>query len=141
MGKMIFGLAFLFIHQVYASELEYHPAEPSGKPFSQAVQAGGLIFLSGRLGVVDGKLAEGGIGPETRAAMESIKKSLDSLGSSMNRVVKCTVFLADIAEWSKMNEVYVTYFKKNPPARSAIGSTALAANASVEIECIAAAGE
>ena len=71
-------------------------------------------------------------------AMENIKASLESYGSSLGEVVKCTVFLADIGEWEAMNEVYVTYFPVNPPARSALGASGLALGARVEIECLAA---
>jgi enamine deaminase RidA (YjgF/YER057c/UK114 family) len=68
--------------------------------------------------------------------MENIRTVLEQFGSSMDKVVKCTVFLADIKEWAAMNEVYRTYFK-SPPARSALGASGLALNARVEIECIA----
>jgi enamine deaminase RidA (YjgF/YER057c/UK114 family) len=70
--------------------------------------------------------------------MENIKASLEKHGSSLDEVVKCTVFLADIAEWGAMNEVYITYFAANPPARSALGASGLALGARVEIECLAA---
>jgi len=83
-------------------------------------------------------LAEGGIAGETRQTMENIKASLEKYGSSLDEVVKCTVFLADIAEWGAMNEVYKTYFPTNPPARSALGVSGLALEARVEIECLAA---
>ena len=108
-------------------------------PFSSAVRAGNLLFLSGAIGVVPGeglKLAEGGIQGETRQTMDNIKRTLETFGGSMDRVVKCTVFLADMAEWGAMNEVYRTYFE-NPPARSALGASGLALDARVEIECIA----
>jgi enamine deaminase RidA (YjgF/YER057c/UK114 family) len=72
--------------------------------------------------------------------MENMKSFLERNGSSMDDVVKCTVFLADIKEWAAMNEVYVTFFPRNRPARSALGTTGLARNARVEIECIAVAG-
>ncbi len=71
--------------------------------------------------------------------MENIKQAVEMFGSSMDRVVKCTVFLADMAEWGAMNEVYRTYFP-NPPARSALGASGLALDARVEIECIAVIG-
>ena len=107
-------------------------------PFSSAVRVDNLLFLSGMLGNMPGtiNLAEGGIQGETRQTLENIKRVVEQFGSSMDQVVKCTVFLADIAEWGAMNEVYKTYFK-NKPARSALGSSGLALDARVEIECIA----
>jgi reactive intermediate/imine deaminase len=109
-------------------------------PFSAAVRVDNTLYLSGNIGNLPGtlELAPGGIQGETRQAMENIKQSLESFGSSMDRVVKCTVFLADMNEWAAMNEVYITYFT-NPPARSALGASGLALNGRVEIECIAIA--
>jgi reactive intermediate/imine deaminase len=107
-------------------------------PFSSAVRVGNTLYLSGNLGNIPGTmtLAEGGIESETRQTLENMSAVLQQFGSSMDDVVKCSVFLAEIAEWSAMNEVYRTYFK-NPPARSALGANGLALNARVEIECIA----
>ena len=107
-------------------------------PFSSAVRVDSTLYLSGNLGNLPGtvELAEGGIQGETRQTMENIKTVLEQFGSSMDEVVKCTVFLADMAEWGAMNEVYKTYFT-NPPARSALGANGLALDARVEIECIA----
>lgn len=112
--------------------------EERNLPFSAAVRVGETLYLSGNLGNVPGTLdlVEGGIAAETRQTLENIKASLAEFGSSMDDVVKCTVFLADIDEWAAMNEVYRTYFE-NPPARSALGTSGLALNARVEIECIA----
>jgi len=112
--------------------------EDLGLPFSSAVRVDNTLYLSGNLGNLPGsnELAAGGIQAETRQTMENIKTVLEQFGSSMDRVVKCTVFLADIGEWAAMNEVYRTYFR-NAPARSALGSSGLALNARVEIECIA----
>ena len=109
-------------------------------PFSAAVRVDNTIYLSGNIGNIPGtlELAEGGIEGETRQTMENIKRVLEHVGSSMDQVVKCTVFLADMAEWGAMNEVYRTYFT-NPPARSALGASGLAIGARVEIECIAVA--
>ena len=124
-----------------SSDVEYllmPGMEDMDLPFSSAVRVGNLLFLSGMLGNVPGtsKLVEGGIQGETRQTLDNIKRVVEQFGSSMDKVVKCTVFLADIAEWGAMNEVYKTYFP-NPPARSALGSSGLALNARVEIECIA----
>ncbi len=107
-------------------------------PFSSAVRVDNTLYLSGNLGNLPGtvELAEGGIAGETRQTMDNIKAVLEQFGSSMDEVVKCTVFLADMSEWGAMNEVYKTYFT-NPPARSALGANGLALGARVEIECIA----
>ena len=108
-------------------------------PFSSAVRVDETLYVSGNIGNVPGtlELAEGGIQGETRQTLDNIKRVLEQFGSSMDDVVKCTVFLADIAEWGAMNEVYKTYFN-NKPARSALGVNGLALDARVEIECIAA---
>jgi reactive intermediate/imine deaminase len=125
----------------YAVEIEHHPF-PSEKPppLADAVRVGDLLILSGKLGIAPGtrQLVEGGIGPETRQTMENIKAAVEKYGSDMSRVVKCTVFLADMSEWAAMNAVYGTYFSDRPPARSAVGVNGLALNARVEIECMAA---
>jgi 2-iminobutanoate/2-iminopropanoate deaminase len=85
-------------------------------------------------------LAPGGIQAETRQTLQNIKATLEKYGSSMPQVIKCTVFLADMAEWAAMNEVYVEFFPENPPARSALGTSGLALGARTEIECIAVLG-
>jgi 2-iminobutanoate/2-iminopropanoate deaminase len=121
-------------------DVEHFSANPDMQlPFSDAVRVGHMLYLSGKIGNIPGtrNLAEGGIAGETRQALENIKGSLEKYGSSLGEVVKCTVFLADIAEWGAMNEVYVTYFPVDPPARSALGSSGLALGARVEIECLA----
>ncbi len=111
----------------------------SKAPFSTLVETDGFIFLSGALGVdpKTRKLAEGGIEAETRQALDNIKASLAKENVSMSRIVKCTVMLADIAEWPALNSVYVNYFDGNYPARSAFAVSGLGLNARVEIECIA----
>ena len=110
-------------------------------PFSSAVRVGDTLYLSGSIGIIPGTmdLAEGGIQGETRQTLDNISRTLETFGSSMDKVVKCTVFLADMGEWGAMNEVYRTYFE-NPPARSALGASGLALDARVEIECIAVTG-
>jgi 2-iminobutanoate/2-iminopropanoate deaminase len=110
------------------------------RPFTPAVQTGNLIFLAGQIGTTaQGAVVPGGIQAETRQTMLNITDVLEKSGSSMDRVVKCTVFLADMKEWDAMNEVYASFFPDHKPARSAFGSTGLALNAKVEIECIATA--
>mgnify|MGYP001051262225 CR=1 FL=1 len=129
-----------------ASEVEFHapPGDTEGKwPFSEAVRAGELLFLSGMLGNKPGtsELAPGGIQPETRQTLENIRAAVLRHGGSMDRVVKCTVFLADMGEWAAMNEVYREFFPVHRPARSALGVSGLALGARVEIECIVALGD
>ena len=121
--------------------LQLPGAEDRDLPFSAAVRVDDTLYVSGSIGNIPGTLdlAEGGIQGETRQTLENIKRVVEQFGSSMDRVVKCTVFLADIAEWGAMNEVYRTYFP-NPPARSALGASGLALDARVEIECIAVIG-
>ena len=125
-------------------EIEYLQmpgSEDRDLPFSAAVRVDDTLYVSGSIGNIPGTmdLAEGGIQGETRQTLDNIKRVVEQFGSSMDRVVKCTVFLADIAEWGAMNEVYRTYFA-NPPARSALGVSGLALDARVEIECIAVIG-
>ena len=108
-------------------------------PFSSAVRVGHLLYLSGQIGTDStGKLVAGGIGPETRQTMENIRAVVESNGSSMDRVVKCLVMLANMDQWGAMNQVYVSYFPHALPARSAMGASGLALGAQVEIECLAA---
>ena len=117
--------------------------EPWPYPFSSAVRAGDFLFVSGQFGseVVDGapKLVSGGIDAETKQALENIKAIVTKSGSSMDRIVKCSVMMADMAEWPRMNTIYATYFPDRKPARSAWGASGLALGARVEIECIALA--
>ena len=134
--------AFFLSQAVWAGkvEVEYYAVSPDMQlPFSEAVRVGHMLYLSGQLGYdrETAKLVEGGIAAETKKTLENIKATLEKHGSSMAEVVKCTVFLADIKEWAAMNEVYITYFPSNPPARSALGSSGLALDARTEIECMA----
>ncbi|HEX7613845.1 MAG TPA: RidA family protein [Thermoanaerobaculia bacterium] len=109
-------------------------------PFSEAVRHGDLLFVSGQIGTAPGTLnvVPGGIEAEARQALLNMKAILERHGSSMERVVKCTVFLADMKEWPAFNEVYRSVFRRNLPARSALGANGLALGARVEVECLAA---
>ena len=115
---------------------------PKTLPFSEAVRVGETLYLSGMLGVVPGgmKLVPGGMPAEARQTMENIKATLEAHGASMRDLVKCTVMLADMAEWAAFNEVYASYFPDRFPARSAFGAGGLALGARVEVECIAVFG-
>ncbi len=118
------------------------PVFPPGLPFPAAVRVGDMIYLSGQIGIKPGtlELVKGGVGPETVQTMENIKTVLEGAGSSLKRVVKCTVFLADIADYAVMNEAYRGFFPDRPPARSTVAGSGLALGARVEIECIALSG-
>jgi 2-iminobutanoate/2-iminopropanoate deaminase len=114
---------------------------PPGVPFPEGVRVGELYFLSGQLGNVPRtlKLVDGGIGPEAAQALANIRTILLAQGLDLGHLVRCTVMLADIAEWAEFNETYQAFFTGFPlPARSALGCNGLALGARVEIECIAA---
>ena len=112
---------------------------PDGLPFSEAVRVNDTLYLSGMVGVKPGTdaLVPGGIEAESRQTMDNIRMTLEAHGASLADVVKCTVMLADISEWSTFNEIYKTYFSGRYPARSALGANGLALGARVEVECIA----
>jgi 2-iminobutanoate/2-iminopropanoate deaminase len=120
-------------------EIEYYASDGlKGLPFSTAVRVGKMLYLAGQLGTDgSGKLVPGGIAAETRQAMDNIRAVLEQHGSSLDRVVRATVMLADMSEWGELNKVYVGYFPNHLPARSAMGVNGLALGARVEIECIA----
>ena len=109
--------------------------------FSPAIRTGNLVFLSGQIGLKPDslELVPGGIMAETEQTLKRIRSLLNDIGLDMEDVVKCTVFLADINDYPKMNEVYLKYFPQDPPARSALAASGLALGAQVELECIAAA--
>ena len=124
----------------HQQEVQYHVNENmKDLPFSEAVRVKNMLYLSGQIGIGDSsmKLVPGGIVAETRQVMENIKATLEKCGSSLDHVIKATVMLADISEWGEMNNVYVQFFSKHLPARSALGANGLAMGARVEIECIA----
>ena len=108
-------------------------------PFSEAVRAGDYLFLSGEIGRKPGttELVPGGMAPEARQALENVRANLERHGASLDDVVKCTVFLADMKDWPAFNDVYRTFFTKSLPARSALGASGLALGARVEVECLA----
>ncbi|OJX46945.1 MAG: reactive intermediate/imine deaminase [Chloroflexi bacterium 44-23] len=112
-------------------------------PYSLAIEASGFIFVSGQLGIdaIHGELVPGGVEKETRKALENMSSALQAAGSDLSNVVKTTVFLKDINDFSKMNAVYAEFFTSKPPARSAFQVAALPKGASVEIEAIALSGQ
>ena len=113
---------------------------PQNLPFSEAVQVGELLYLSGQIGIAPGTMAlvPGGMAAEAKQTMDNIRSVLTANGYDLNDLVKCTVMLADMSEWSAFNAIYKGYFSEHYPARSAFGSNGLALGARVEVECIAA---
>ena len=128
-----------------AGKIDFYAVENAPKgmslPFSEAVRAGDMLYLAGMLGTdASGKLAAGGIRAEAKQTMDNIVASLKKHGSSMDRLVQCTVALADMADWPAFNEVYRGYFREHFPARMAYGANGLALGARVEVQCNAYVG-
>jgi len=108
-------------------------------PYSQAVVCGGFVFCSGQIALEPGTgaLVDRDIESETARVMENLRAVLEAAGSSLERVVKTTIFLRDMGDFARVNEVYGSYFASNPPARSTVQVVALPKGVRVEIECIA----
>ena len=111
-------------------------------PYSQAVISHGWVFLSGQIPLdpATGQIVEGDVAWQTTRVFENLKAVLEAAGSSLDRVVKTTVYLKDMGEFAKMNEVYATYFPENPPARATVEAARLPRDVRVEIDCIAEVG-
>jgi 2-iminobutanoate/2-iminopropanoate deaminase len=112
-------------------------------PYSQAVAANGFVFVSGQIPIdpKTGAMVESKIAVQTARSLDNIKAILEAAGSSMEKVVKTSVFLADINDFAAMNDVYAKYFTKNAPARACVEVGNLPKNALVEIEVVAVCGE
>ena len=120
---------------------EQAPAPFQGAPYNQAIVANGFVFVAGQLGLDpgSGEIVEGGIGPQTERVFANLKAILEAAGSSLDAVVKTTVFLANLDDFAGMNEVYARSIGGTPPARSTVEVGRLPAGAIVEIEAIAVA--
>jgi 2-iminobutanoate/2-iminopropanoate deaminase len=112
--------------------------QPIG-PYSAGIKTDCFVFTAGQIAIdpVTGELVSGGIAVETRQVLNNIQNILEAAGSSMDLVVKTTVFLRDMSDFSEMNAVYAEFFKQNPPARSTVQVSALPKNVAVEIEATA----
>lgn len=108
-------------------------------PYSQAIRVDNSVFTAGQVGLdpATGEFVEGGIQAQTRRALQNVSAVLEAAGTSLGNVVKVTVFLADMDDFGKMNEVYADFFPDDPPARSAVQVARLPLDALVEIEAIA----
>ena len=110
-------------------------------PYTPVVRAGGWLIVSGQVGIQDGKLVEGGVEAQVRQALGNLKGLLEGQGASLQDVAKTTVFLADMADYARMNEIYVEAFGDHRPARSAVAVAALPVGALVEVEAWARLGQ
>ena len=112
-------------------------------PYSQAIKAGGLVFVSGQIPIdpESGEFVAGGITEQTERVLKNLRAVLEAAGSGLDKVVKTTVFLADMKEFAAMNEVYAKFFSSAPPARATVAAAGLPRDARVEIEAVALASE
>ena len=147
--SVVVAVPFLIALCVAPARAQRHEVVPvpvpgglTGLPFSAATKVGNVLYLSGQIGILpSGQLADTGIVGQARQTLENIKAVLELAGSSLERVFKCTVFLVDMRDYARMNDVYRSYFPKDPPARSTVAGSGLAFGARVEIECLATVGE
>jgi 2-iminobutanoate/2-iminopropanoate deaminase len=119
---------------------EAAPGPFQGAPYNQAIAAGGLVFVAGQLGLRPGEseMVGASIEEQTEQVMKNLGAILDEAGSGLDRLVKTTVYLTDLADFAGMNEVYARYVGDRPPARATVGVSQLPSGALVEIEAVAA---
>lgn len=108
-------------------------------PYSQAIQAGNMLFISGQIPInpANGELVKGSIEDETRQCLENAVAILNEAGTNLNKVIKCTVFIKDMNQFGRINEVYGEYFSEHKPARACVEVARLPKDVNVEIEMIA----
>ncbi len=138
MTRLLLLACATLITTVAVADKTFFDPYDGAAPFSAAVRVGDTLYMSGVLGMKDRKVVEGGIGPETARALEIIEAQLAEHDLTMADVVKCSVFLADIADFAAMNEIYKSAFQPPRPTRTTVAVSGLALNANIEIECIAA---
>src|SRR6476660_1116172 len=142
MKKLILAMiAIAGVSSYAAGQTAKRRAVKTGTPngiFSPAIVSGDLVFTSGQIGVDSkGQIVEGGIEAQTEQVFRNLAAVLEASGSSVDHILKATVFLADMNDYNTMNELYRKHFKGDPPARSTVGVAALPRNARIEIEAIA----
>lgn len=147
MRMMLAGLAMLLSGPALAAPTVFVTSPEAvmlNRPFSEATEVNGVLYLSGQIGAEPGadKVVPGGLEAETRQIMANIGAVLKKRGLTYDDLFKCTVMLADMKQWGDFNKVYVTYFKPGRfPSRSAFGANGLARDAAVELECWANTGK
>jgi 2-iminobutanoate/2-iminopropanoate deaminase len=116
--------------------------DPAGKPYSPGTRCGNMLFVSGQLGLDgSGNMVSGGVGPETRLTLDNLAAVLDQAGATLDDVTMANIYMSDLdGDYAAMNEVYVEYFGKEPPARATVEVSKLALGARVEISAIAVLG-
>ena len=134
----LFWKAFLLREQVHTKN-----APAAIGPYSQAIKANGFVYVSGQIAInpETGEFLSGGVAEQTDRALKNLAAVLEAAGSSLDQVVKTTVFLADMKEFVAMNEVYATFFSGPPPARATVAAAGLPRDARVEIEAVALVSE
>ncbi len=137
---VLISLVSIFLPLSAHAKKPVYYAAPKGLPFSEAVRIGDILYLSGQIGVKpgDNKLIDDTIEGQTKQTLDNIGETLNKAGLTYDNVFKCTVMLRDMGDWQAFNKVYTSYFKPDKlPARSAFGSTGLAYNGRLELECMA----
>ena len=135
---LLFGV--LSCNNSKQNETIYHSHRLDSVPYSESVQVGDMLYISGQIANLENnynKIVEGGIRPQVNQTMKNIKTILEKHDATMDDIVKCTCILADGDDWGVMSEEYVKYFKKHKPARTTFGGADLGDDVLVEIECIA----
>jgi 2-iminobutanoate/2-iminopropanoate deaminase len=139
----LFGGPYLSTWLIVKSTIQTERAPQAIGPYSQAIKAGSFLFVSGQIPTdpETGQFVSGGIAEQTEQVLKNVSAVLAAGGSGLDRVVKTTVFLADMNEFAAMNEVYGRFFSSNPPARATVEAARLPRDARVEIEAIAIMNE
>lgn len=137
-SRLCFGRLFPLRQQVQTKN-----APAAIGPYSQAIKANGFVYVSGQIAInpETGEFLAGGVAEQTERVLKNVAAVLEAAGSSLDQVVKTTVFLADMKEFSEMNEVYATFFTGPPPARATVAAAGLPRDARVEIEAVALVSE
>ena len=137
---LFLGFVFWGCDSTKENNATYYPHKLDTVPYSESVQVGNMLYISGQIANVDddyNKIAEGGIRPQVNQAMINIQNILKKHNATMDDIVKCTCILANGDDWAQMSEEYVKYFKIHKPARTTFGGAELGDGILVEIECIA----